>query len=207
MPISRRNILSLVAAASVAPPAWAAAVDPFSQRSIGSPKAPVTAIECFSLTCPHCAHFATAVMPDVKAKLVDTGKLQIIYHDYPLDQIALMAAQVARSLPPDEYYPFIEALFASQDDWAYRAQQTTQDYQNLIFKYAALAGMDRTDYNAALTNQKLADFITSEESYASQFWHVDSTPSFVINGTLYHGNIGEDYNSFAATVASEAAKK
>ena len=99
------------------------------------------------------------------------------------------------------------SLFASQDDWAYRAQQTTQDYQNLIFKYAALAGMDRTDYNAALSNQKLADFITNEESYASQFWHVDSTPSFVINGTLYHGNIGEDYNSFAATVASEAAKK
>ncbi len=204
MPISRRNILSLVGAASLAPPAWAAAaaVDPFSQRSIGSSTAPVTVIECFSLTCPHCGRFATDVMPDIKTKLVDTGKVQFIYHDYPLDQIALMAAQVARSLPGAEYYPFIEALFASQDDWAYRANQTTQDYQNLIFKYAALAGMDRTTYNAALSNQKLADFITSEETYAEQFWHVDSTPTFVINGTVHKGEMA--YDDFAKLVAKPA---
>ncbi len=58
-------------------------------------------------------------MPQVKPKLIDTGKLQIIYKDFPLDGVALMAAQVARSLPPAQYYPFIEALFASQDDWAF----------------------------------------------------------------------------------------
>jgi protein-disulfide isomerase len=176
--------------------------DPFSQRSIGSPTAPVTAIECFSLTCTHCAHFANAIMPQVKPNLIDTGKLQIIYHDFPLDQVALMAAQVARSLDPSEYYPFIEALFASQDDWAFQPNQTLPQYHDLLFKYAALAGMDRPTFDAALSNQKLQDFITNEETYAEQFWHVSATPTFVINGTVYPGAM--EYDDFAATVTKAA---
>jgi protein-disulfide isomerase len=201
MLISRRNTLALVATASLARTAWADAVDPLSQRSIGSPNAPVTAIECFSLTCTHCAHFATVTMPQVKPNLVDTGKLQIIYHDFPLDQVALMAAQVARSLPPTEYYPFIEALFAAQDDWAF---QPGEDYTESIYKYAALAGMDRTDYNAALANQKLQQFILNEREYAEKFYNVQATPTFVINGQVYPGAM--EYDDFAAAV-TKAAKK
>ncbi len=110
MPITRRTLLSLVGATALAQPAFADDQDPnspYAQRSIGSPTAKVTAYEYFSLTCTHCAYFGTAVMPDVKPKLVDTGILQIIYKDCPLDAVALMAAQVARSLPADFYYPFI----------------------------------------------------------------------------------------------------
>lgn len=202
MLISRRNILSLVGASLVAPAAFADGSDasPFSQRSIGSPKAPVTAVEYFSLTCTHCAHFGTAVMPQVKPNLVDTGKLQIIYRDFPLDQVALMAAQVARSLPPDEYYPFIEALFASQDDWAFTPGI---DYKQSIFKYAALAGMDQPTYDAALANDKLKAFILQEQQEAEKLYNVDATPTFVINGKIFPGAM--EYDDFASTVAQAAA--
>lgn len=202
MPISRRNILSIVGASLVAPAAFAdgSAASPFGQRSIGSPKAPVTAIEYFSLTCTHCAHFGTVVMPQVKPKLVDTGKLQIIYKDFPLDQVALMAAQVARSLPPDEYYPFIEALFASQNDWAFTPGI---DYKQSIYKYAALAGMDQPTYNAALANDKLKAFILQEEQEAEKLYKVDATPTFIINGKTYPGAM--EYDDFASVVAQAAA--
>ena len=97
MRLYRRSVLSLVGASIVAPSAFAAtssspsAASPFSERSIGSPTAPVKAIEYFSLTCTHCAYFGTVTMPKVKPNLVDTGKVQIIYRDFPLDDVALMA--------------------------------------------------------------------------------------------------------------------
>jgi protein-disulfide isomerase len=188
------------AAAAPAPAAVANANSPFGQRSIGSPNAPVTAHEYFSLTCTHCAHFATVIMPQVKPALVDTGKLQIIYHDFPLDQVALMAAMVARHLPPDEYYPFIEALFASQDDWAF---QPNEDYHASIFKYAALAGMDQATYTAAIADDKLKAFILQGQQQAEAMDHIDATPTFIINGKIYPGAM--EYDDFVAAVAKAAA--
>jgi protein-disulfide isomerase len=172
---------------------------PFAPRTLGSATAPVKAIEYFSLTCTHCAHFANVTMPQVKPALVDTGKLEFIYKDFPLDQVALMAAQVARSLPASEYYPFISALFASQDDWAFTPGI---NYTESIYKYAALAGMPRADYDAALANDKLKNFILQGQQEAQQMYNVDSTPSFIINGTLYPGAM--EYTDFAAKVAKAA---
>ncbi len=202
MLISRRSILSVVCATAFIPPAFAddpGPDSPFAQRSIGLPSAPVTAIEYFSLTCTHCAHFANATMPQVKPNLVDTGKLQIIYRDFPLDAVALMAAQVARSLPASEYYPFIEALFASQDDWAFAPGI---NYTESIFKYAALAGMDRPRYDAALANNKLKTFILGEQQDAEKTYNVDSTPTFIVNGKVQPGAL--EYPDFAALIASAA---
>jgi protein-disulfide isomerase len=41
---------------------------------LGDPKAPVTLIEYASFTCPHCAHFSVAVLPELKKKWVDTAR-------------------------------------------------------------------------------------------------------------------------------------
>ena len=64
-------------------------------------------------------------MPKVKSELIDTGKVQWVFHDYPLDQIALQAAQVARYLPVDRYDPFVDALLATQDRGRSRATRIT----------------------------------------------------------------------------------
>jgi len=202
MLISRRSTLALVGATLTAPAALAdsGASSPFSQRSIGSPSAPVTAHEYFSLTCTHCAHFANVTMPQVKPNLIDTGKLQIIYHDFPLDQVALMAAQVARYLPPEQYYPFIEALFASQDVWAFAPGI---DYKTSIFQFAALAGMDQATYNTALADTKLQQFILQGQQEAESLYHINATPTFIINGKTYPGAM--EYDDFAATIAQAAA--
>jgi protein-disulfide isomerase len=213
MQITRRSILSLVGATGLSsgfagvsyaddavPAASSDPNSPYGPRTLGSANAPVKAIEYFSLTCTHCAHFATVTMPQVEPNLIKTGKLEIIYKDFPLDQVALMAAQVARSLPSSEYYPFISALFASQDDWAFTPNI---NYVESIYKYAALAGMARPDYDAALANDKLKNFILQGQQEAEQLHNINSTPSFIINGTLYPGAM--EYPDFAAKVAKAAA--
>ena len=61
---------------------------------LGSSKAPVKIKIFSSLTCPHCANFHINVVTKIKEKYIETGKVQLIFIDFPLDQIAFNAAKL-----------------------------------------------------------------------------------------------------------------
>ncbi len=144
-----------------------------AERFIGKPDAKTTVNEYFSLTCSHCAAFAGETMPRIKSELIDTGKVRWVFHDYPLDQIALMAAQVARYLPVDRYEPFINALFATQDRWAFaRDANHTEE----LWKTAGLAGMSRATFDKAIADNGLKTWILKEQQADQDKWKIDFDP-------------------------------
>jgi protein-disulfide isomerase len=194
MLIRRRNLVTAVACATLANglgvPASVRAEDlTTAERFIGSPDAKTTVIECFSLTCSHCAAFAAETMPNVKSAMIATGKVRWVFHDYPLDKIALLAAQVARYLPVDRYEPFIDALFATQDRWAFARDA---NHAEEIWKTAGLAGMSRPTFDKAIADDNLQNWILKQQQADTDKWKIDSTPSFVINGTKYAGEMTFD---------------
>jgi protein-disulfide isomerase len=160
-----------------------------SERSVGSPEAKVTVLEFFSLTCTHCAAFSRETMPAVDKNLVQPGKVRFVYRDFPLDQVALTAAMVARYLPPPQYYPFITALFANQDRWAFARGVNSADE---IWKMAALAGMSRATFEQAINDTSLRTWILQQQQSDQDRWKIDATPSFVINGQKYSGDMSFD---------------
>jgi protein-disulfide isomerase len=173
-------------------------------RAMGQANAPVQVVEWFSLTCPHCAAFARESLPAIKAQLIDTGKLYYIFRDFPLDQIALTAAMVARSLPAERYQPFIDALFATQDRWAFNRQVNPVEE---LAKMAALAGMPRERFDAAVNDQGLKAAILQGQQEADKVYHVDSTPTFIFNGPKAKdrreagGRSPQDFGKVVAEVA------
>jgi protein-disulfide isomerase len=194
MQTRRRNLLTAVAGATLVqgiglPGAVRADDLTRAERSIGKADAKYTVNEYFSLTCSHCAAFAAETMPKVKSDFIATGKVRWVFHDYPLDQIALLAAQVARYLPVDRYEPFVDALFATQDRWAFaRDANHTEE----LWKTAGLAGMSRATFDKAVADDELKNWIVQQRQIATDKWQVDSTPSFVINGTKYAGEMNID---------------
>jgi len=187
----RRRFLAAVVGLAFAPGlgarvAWADEDPTRAERSIGNTDAKTVVNEYFSLTCSHCAAFAAETMPKIKADLIDTGKVRWVFHDYPLDQLALMASQIARYLPVDRYEPFINALFATQDRWAFaRDANHTEE----LWKTAGLAGMSRATFDKAIADNDLKTWILQQQQEAQDKWKVDSTPSFVIDGTKYTGEM------------------
>ncbi|HVC61298.1 MAG TPA: thioredoxin domain-containing protein [Acetobacteraceae bacterium] len=168
----------------------ARAADPQeAERSIGKPDAKIAVQEFFSLTCTHCAAFARETFPQIKSELIDAGKLRWVFRDFPLDQVALTAAMVARYLPPDRYEPFIMALFANQDRWAFARGVNSTDE---LWKTAALAGMSRPTFNQAIADTALRTWILQQQSGDQKQWSIDSTPSFVIDGQKYAGEMSFD---------------
>jgi protein-disulfide isomerase len=202
MPLSRRSLLAAAAVSAASTggiPACARAdTNPaLGLRTLGAPKAKVTVIEYFSLTCTHCAAFANETMPEVEAKLITPGTVYWIFRDFPLDRVALMAAMVARYLPPARYAPFIFALFASQDRWAFApGVNSTAELQKL----AALAGMSQATFAQAIADKELENFILAGQREAEQKYHVDSTPTFIINGKPHAGEM--PYADFAKLIAA-----
>ncbi|HEY0181653.1 MAG TPA: thioredoxin domain-containing protein [Rhodopila sp.] len=195
MPILRRSLLTVVPAGftlsviALRSGAARADDDPRAERFIGKPDAKVTVAEYFSLTCTHCAAFAQGTMPDIKKNLIDTGKVRWVFHDYPLDQVALTAAMVARYLPIDRYEPFVNALFATQNRWAFaRGADTTEE----LWKIAGLAGMSRQTFDKAVGDTSLRDWIIQQQKSDTDQWKIDSTPSFVINNQKYAGEMSYD---------------
>ncbi|MFL5256489.1 MAG: DsbA family protein [Rhodopila sp.] len=202
MRLSRRFLLSVVPArvalTALAVPATGglvsarAAEDPTrAERFVGKPDAKVVVGEYFSLTCTHCAAFAQTTFPEIKTKLIDTGVVKWVYHDYPLDQVALIGAMVARYLPVDRYEPFINALLATQNTWAFNR---SSDPKEQIWKTAALAGMSRATFDKAVADTSLRDWILKEQQADSDKFKIDSTPSFVVNGQKYAGEMS--YEAF-----------
>ena len=188
MILSRRHAVAALAGSALLPiAAGAQSTDPrLTSRSMGDADAKVKVDEWFSLTCTHCAEFQKQTFPQVKRDLIDKGRILYTWRDYPLDQLALNAAMVARALPADRYEPFITTLLATQDRWAFaRGVNSTEE----LAKVAALAGMPRQAFDAALADTALKQAILAAQDEAEKKLSVNSTPSFIVNGRLIAGAV------------------
>jgi protein-disulfide isomerase len=151
-------------------------------RILGNPDASVTIIEYASLTCPHCAHFENDVLPDLKKKWMDTGKVKLVFRDFPLDEPALRAAMIARCAPPDRFYAYVDTFFATQEKWV-----MAKDYHEALARLVKLGGMSRDEFDNCLKNTALEDKIVEARLIASKELDVNSTPTFFIDGTKFTG--------------------
>ena len=84
---------------------------------LGALDAPNTLIEYASLSCVHCANFHNKKLPEIKEKLIKTGKLQYIYRDFPLDMPAMLAAMVTNCYEGEQFHTTLNSLFRNQKKW------------------------------------------------------------------------------------------
>ena len=156
---------------------------PLGDLTMGSDTAPVTIIEYASLTCPHCAAFATETFPKLKTAYIDTGKVRFIFREFPLDDLAMAGAMLARCAGKTDKaraFALNELLFEKQRDWV--VQRPVEPLKNLIKQ----VGLGEKDFEACLQDTAMVDAIRQSAEKGSKLG-VNSTPSFFVNGTLQKG--------------------
>ncbi len=174
-------------------PAAASGWEKAGDMAIGAPEAPVSVIEYFSLTCPHCRDFHTGTFPRVRTEYIDTGKVRFIARDFPLNRPALDAAILAHCAGPERYFAFIETLFNTFDNWTRAA-----DYLNALGQIGQLGGISEGQFKDCLSDQALETKIFSSILEAQENYDIKSTPSFIINGKKYEGSMR--FEKFAKTL-------
>lgn len=148
-----------------------------AERSLGEADAPATIHEFSSLTCSHCGDFHKNVFKNLKAELIDTGKARLIMSDFPLNGPALQASMVARCLPTDKYFDYVQLLFETQDQWAY-----SPDFKKFLKQNAQLAGLSAQKFEDCFASEPLRNGILAMVQKAQTDHQVNSTPTFVVNG-------------------------
>lgn len=171
------------AAASDAKPAQAGAASIVKETDMiwGDPAAPVTLIEYASVTCPHCATTHFELLPAIKEKFVDTGKVKIIFREFPTAPVehsligSLLARCAAEKNGQDAYFLVLDSLFRNQRTWI------SANAKAELLKIAAQAGMDEAALNACVGRQELVDLISKNVDEANAKYDVNSTPTFILN--------------------------
>ena len=165
------------------------------EMALGKEDAPVTIVEYMSMTCPHCAHFHTTTFDEIKKKYVDTGKVRFIIREFPFDPRAAAAFMLARcnAAKPEElstaeqYFPMVSMLFKQQQTWA-----AADDGRAALLQMSKLAGFTEDSFTKCLTNQKLLDQVNATRERGSKEFGVNATPTFLINGKRYSGDMSVD---------------
>ena len=219
--IARRDLLKLAAGAgaiSVAA-AWGLSLPVLAQRKkaagpsevpteellkpgslpdlvLGKDDAPITVVEYASMTCGHCANFHNKVFPALKEKYIDTGKVRLVFREFPLDNLAAAASMLARCAGGEKTFALISVLFAKQEEWAF----VKGDPRPELFKVAKQAGFTQESFDKCLADQKLLDDITAVRTRGADTFGVSSTPTFFINGKKLAGASLDDFEKAFAPI-------
>ncbi|MCK5546083.1 MAG: DsbA family protein [Rhodospirillaceae bacterium] len=162
-----------------------------SEKVLGNADAKVEIHEYASLSCSHCADFHVNVLPDIKKNYIDTGKVRLIYHDFPLGDLALAASMLSRCAGNDRFFPMIGTLFKSQEQWAH----SKNPLASLTGISRMIGGMDENDVSACLDSNDLYLDISGKLTKYSENLGINSTPTFFINGKKIEGVLSyEDFS-------------
>jgi protein-disulfide isomerase len=176
--IATLGLLALLGLAACHKPTAAVTAD---DMSMGNPNAKVTMVEYASVACPHCARWNSEVFPAFKAKYVDTGKVRYILREALTGDPSIAAAGflTARCAGKNKYFSVVDDIYNAQG----QMEQTGQPHQ-ILLNIARSAGLTEPQFEACITNDKALEALNARwESYMKLGFN--STPTFVINGTVY----------------------
>jgi protein-disulfide isomerase len=168
----------------------AAAAGPMSvtiksdDRTLGSSKAPLTVLEYAAPSCPHCAHFDMDIFPSFKKQYIDTGKVFFVFRVFPLSAVDIAAEAMARCLPEDNYFQFLDLLYRNQAKWDPDGNDIPDVHAALV-QMGKIEGMTQQQVDQCISNDATAKHIQAVATDATAAYGINSTPSFVINGQLH----------------------
>jgi protein-disulfide isomerase len=173
---------------------------------IGDPNAPVTIVEFSDFQCPFCARFFDQTLPQIKQDYIDTGKVKLVFRDFPIESIHAnaKAAAIAAECADDQkmFWEYHDKLFDGQTQWA---RLSAEDASNTFKQYASELDLATDDFNICLDSAKYSSEISQDFQNGANYG-VTGTPAFFIGNEKdgYVTLIGaKPYSSFQQVIDKE----
>ena len=154
---------------------------------LGQDKAPVKIKIFSSLTCPHCANFHINVVSEIKKEYIETGKVQLIFIDFPLDQIAFNASKLLHCLDKKKQILFLDTIYETQNKWM--SGSNIKDINKNLKKIVMNFGINPTQFDKCLIDETISDKILNGRIDANHKYSIDSTPTIIINEKKLEGSV------------------
>jgi protein-disulfide isomerase len=153
-------------------------------RTRGDPAAPVTIYEMSDFQCPWCGRFARETWPQLDREYVQTGKVRLVFVNFPLPNHAnaAPAAELAMcAARQGKFWPMHDLLFRHQERWSDLREPGTY--------FLALGDSVRADRDALADclRRGLVRDLVRRDAEGSARTGARSTPSFYVEGGLLTG--------------------
>ena len=154
---------------------------------LGAENAPVKIKIFSSLTCPHCANFHIKVVPEIKKNYVETGKVQLIFIDFPLDLAAFNASKILHCLDQEKQIPFLDTVYENQQQWA--SGSDINEINDNLKAMVNILGISSKQFNKCQNNEVIGDKILNGRINGQQKYSINSTPTIIINEKKLEGSV------------------
>ncbi len=153
----------------------------------GSPDAPVEVTVYADFQCSHCGGWEAVQFPDVKARLIDAGKIRFRYRDLPLDfpHSRLSAHAAACADDQGKFWETKTAIYRAQPEWGSPGVAANRAY-DILTEAARTGGNDIDAWKECMKSTRHAGRIQASQQEAHSVG-ATSTPTVLVGGRLYGG--------------------
>jgi protein-disulfide isomerase len=170
-----------------------------SGQSIGDPNAPVKIEEYSDFQCPWCKVFHDETLPLILRDYVQTGLVTFTFHNFPAADsrsATKESTNAARAsvcaAQQGKFFEFHDLLFANQTG------ENIGDFtEKRLYAMAEVAGLNADAFDTCYLDPATAEAVDMDKA-AGLRAGISSTPSFLINGTLFKG--AQPYSEFQSAI-------
>jgi protein-disulfide isomerase len=175
---------------------------------LGNANAPVTLIEYADYQCPFCGMFFSQIEPTLKKNYIDTGKVKMVFRDFPFLGPESTAAGAAAACAQDQnkFWQYHDALYTAEGIDGHENNGNLD--RALFIKLAGNVGLNVNDFTACLDGNKYAATVADDYKNGVAAG-VNSTPTTFVNGKKVVDASGNSVGANAALIlqAVDAAVK
>ena len=155
--------------------------------TLGSNNASIEIKVYSSLTCPHCANFHAKIIPKIIKNYVESGKVKIIFFDFPLDQAAFNASKLVHCVDKEKNLKLLDLLYEKQNEWTIGS--SIDEINNNLKKIVKSLGINSSQFDECLNNEVITDKILNARIDAHQKYSINSTPTIIINEKKFEDSV------------------
>ncbi len=143
---------------------------------IGNPNAPITVLEWGDYQCTFCFRFHESSLNILLAEYIDTGKVKLVFKDFPLNGPDSILAAEASYCAEDQgkYWAYHDELYTN---WA--GERTGWINYASLNKFAKSIDLEIEQFSSCLNDHKYRQKVLELEKFGRAVG-IDATPSFLI---------------------------
>jgi protein-disulfide isomerase len=143
---------------------------------MGNSNAPITILEWGDYQCTFCYKFHQNTLNTIQEDFINTGKVKLIFKDFPLNgQDSLLAAEASYCAEDQEkYWQYHDELYKN---WG--GERTGWITRESLENFANTVNLDLKEFNKCLDDHKYQNKVKIIHEFGKEIG-IDATPSFLV---------------------------
>ena len=148
----------------------------FGSTILGNPDAKITVVEFGVYQCTFCYKFHNDVMKKINDKYIESGDVNFVYKDFPLNgKSSILASEASYcAQQQDRFWAYHDILY---DNWG--GENTGWITQEILIDFAKESGLNLEKFSSCMKNSEFRQKVLNYEQFAKEI-NINATPSFLI---------------------------